>query len=879
MYSLEQMLRPIFFVATFLVVGYCQQVIKADELTISDKALIEWFDSLGFPDLSDPPAVRVVVNFETRPGKQRARSTSLTGFLMKETGDEFTIFRLSGREVVFSKSGKNSKSTKSTAFELREIDQVVDDRIAEIAAGEQKSWHPFGAVTSEAFELVVLGRACAAKGFNKRAHQLFASAEERRDIGRYGNESPSLLVFLQNDQALSRIWKAFVGFGNPEVSLEDLLQQFEFIEKHFPKTKYFERATKTAGILRQMVEEQKEHAQKQIPPLEQLTGDQRVAELIYQLRTQNGRQMSQPGGCDIFNDDRKENSPAHLLVAAGFDAVPQLIEVLDDKRFTRSVGYHRDFYFSHRVSRVGQCAQLILSRISGRGFYQRTNTNGAMVKEGKSISAKEQARLWWKEIQTKGEKQVLIDAAKSGSSSQAKLLVERYPEEAAEAIKIGILKANTWGQRSMLNLLASLGEDSAVIDVLKTQLTTAEKLDDRVKAAQGLLKYEESKPYALEKLLYQWKQLKPATNEHYSFSHFAVARLAILLLRFGGTEEIKAVAKSYEQAPTDPQFDFLASLRDLHIAHVKDCDPIEKLLVDSLLVTTERVGVGGTMGRIGTAGAQRFSSPRICDMAGYVLTKHWPDNYNCRLDGTEYERDRNRIGAINHWRKEAGLEPLDSLPIFKLEPIPASRTDPLIHRVVESKSIEEGKAAFEELAGLGPGAIGAVREVSSEIEDSHPFSNQVDQMLIDMPNTITAVSLETHSDEVSKDWQEEIESLKGRVLSCDLLIKQIIKFAQERPSAGIKIKAIRDGKDNGIQLSVELATAQTHQGRWHAHCSMKLGDQILTSLSGKRTANLEDLTTEASHSRLKESMQKQLVPALAEPNKYLRLSFSLVTFR
>ena len=75
----------------------------------------------------------------------------------------------------------------------------------------------------------------------------------------------------------------------------------------------------------------------------------------------------QPGSCDIFDTlAGKKGTPAHKLVDLGYEAVPQLIEHLDDERYTRSVGYHRNFYFSHHVLRVSECAMTIISRIAGR---------------------------------------------------------------------------------------------------------------------------------------------------------------------------------------------------------------------------------------------------------------------------------------------------------------------------------------------------------------------------------------------------------------------------------------------------------------------------------------------------------------------------------
>jgi len=92
-------------------------------------------------------------------------------------------------------------------------------------------------------------------------------------------------------------------------------------------------------------------------------------------------QYRQPGSCDIFCDRRDDTllgrmaeghgkSPAARLVAIGEPALEQLIESVDDDRFTRSVEYWRSFCFSHRVIRVGECCLTIINRIkpTGRQF-------------------------------------------------------------------------------------------------------------------------------------------------------------------------------------------------------------------------------------------------------------------------------------------------------------------------------------------------------------------------------------------------------------------------------------------------------------------------------------------------------------------------------
>ena len=157
-------------------------------------------------------------------------------------------------------------------------------------------------------------------------------------------------------------------------------------------------------MLRQMIAEDAAHAQVSDQQLASMPVKERVADLIFRLRDQNGYQQSQPGACDIFYNwgQNKDTSAAHQLVQIGYDAVPQLIEAVTDTRFSRSVGHHRNFYFSHFVLTVGDCAEAILSRIAGRGFNVRSNTAGQMSKEEAAKSTKQEITNWWEDANKKG---------------------------------------------------------------------------------------------------------------------------------------------------------------------------------------------------------------------------------------------------------------------------------------------------------------------------------------------------------------------------------------------------------------------------------------------------------------------------------------------
>ena len=117
--------------------------------------------------------------------------------------------------------------------------------------------------------------------------------------------------------------------------------------------------------------------------------------------------MDQPGAVDIFEVyDAKQrvlqNTPAQRLVALGDAAVPQLIDALGDARFTRSVGYSRDFFFSHKVITIGDAALTIIERIAGYRFYRGDSVQGSLSQDKRTDALRESVQDWWKSHVARG---------------------------------------------------------------------------------------------------------------------------------------------------------------------------------------------------------------------------------------------------------------------------------------------------------------------------------------------------------------------------------------------------------------------------------------------------------------------------------------------
>jgi len=252
---------------------------------------------------------------------------------------------------------------------------------------------------------------------------------------------------IEKDLGHAMMWRAIVSFASPSVSRSDILGRLEAILKDYPHSEHHERALRTAKVLRRMIAEDDSHARSAPKDLAQITSDEQARELIYQLREQHGEQISQPGSCDIFfNWENVTNTPAHQLVRLGNAAVPQLIAALDSDTLTRSVGFWRDFSFSHTVLTVGDCGERLRQRITGKSFLPPDSHSKYLSETGLSGVARRAAESWWAECQSKGEERTLIDAVAGGdrdSPAQAELLSKKYLPAATAALIRGAQAATS----------------------------------------------------------------------------------------------------------------------------------------------------------------------------------------------------------------------------------------------------------------------------------------------------------------------------------------------------------------------------------------------------------------------------------------------------
>jgi hypothetical protein len=175
-----------------------------------------------------------------------------------------------------------------------------------------------------------------------------------------------------------KAWEAFFAGVNCLQDKGDRMQAavfFEQVAKEFPESRYAEDSKELGGLLRQMVNEDKEW--KEPPNPVALPTDRKVAYYIYHLRDVNCYQGSWPGMCSVLTDfGEKQGVPnaAMKLKEIGEPAVPALIGVLEDRRPIRSVGFWRIYDPARTVLRYQDAAIEILGGLLPASFYRRGST-------------------------------------------------------------------------------------------------------------------------------------------------------------------------------------------------------------------------------------------------------------------------------------------------------------------------------------------------------------------------------------------------------------------------------------------------------------------------------------------------------------------------
>jgi hypothetical protein len=814
--------------------------LRAQELSKSD---LEWFATLGFPDLSKSKLVNVATGGAWSQGGGPMRKSYRPGFLLANDGKKFTVFALDLCTQSYEVSAAGEPELQRVGYEEFNLRMSVENYLKSLLLPDNaEDYQQFlGQSLSDPLELFVLAHACYRQGCVEQAEKLLSQVHRQFARSTGGRLAKSLHQLLADEIAKQLMFRADRGFSDTSVSREDLLAQFERILKLFPEGEHppgykFEpvfrwntgshefMARYYVRRLKKMVAEDEEKARKPARPQKELSKKECIAELIFRLRDQTGQQWSIPGSCDIFlpllGETKEGNTPAQALAKFGYDAVPQLIEALDDERFCRASECDR---WSWRVLCVGDCARQIIERISGRSFGSNYAESPAKLTI-ELAETKKKIESWWAEFQKKGEKQMLIEATQSGdwhSTRAAEMLQERYPEATLEAIAKGVTAAeDDWTVQSLIRTAAKL-KGAATLGFLKDQMK-AKRLIARVAAAREL--WERADPNAVPAMIAEWQSLKVTSGRH-SWND-GPRELISFLAHCDRPEAVRALGKDLIQRDRDTRLNVIEEVARLTedpspATGGRKLSPEVIAARDELLMRalddTERYW-GMSSGRNGKG----IHNPRLCDLAAWEVANTWkmPDAFD--ISASLRIRDRQRIELQNVWRKKQGMKLLAVSEAKKIDRLPDAAIQPLLQALLYAPNDAQRQQARQLIEVAGLPALPAAKELLAKISKDHPAFAELQKAVNRLACVVGEVKLGKDSAEPSKEFKEKMEALKDRPLEMRELIDLYVSVVKALPPgvSGVDISMEREGDDTGIVMEITLVKGKVAGpvlGLWWKH--------------------------------------------------------------
>jgi len=775
----------------------------------------EWFSSLGFPDVKGCPCVRLENGGSWTSAGEPIQIDHIDAFVLSTNGGTLTLFATD----LSSRTAMNAVLPKGTmrhrAFDRVDLREEAKVQIKDLQSRPVKDdpFRHYQPASEERAEIFVLAWACWRQGLEQEAQQLYEQARKLPARTHGHGFSANFREGLEEDFGHAMMWPAIGNLGNPSVSRTEVLRQLEAILKNYPHSRHCERARKTAKLLKRMIGEDQAHADLSSAELDRAPVKEQVREWIYRLRDQNGHQIMFPGRCDIFAVlPSSTNSPAHQLVRFGYAAVPQLIAVLDSDTLTRSQGAIRFTQDPDFVLTVGDCAEAILQKITGKSFFLQQSgrdwlSMNYMSAAGQGPAARKAAEAWWAAFQIKGEKQALIDAVARGehdAPEQAKLLCQRYPGVATAFLIRGAKAATNSSVRSRLvDQVSKMGETPG-FDFLRRELLNGPYLESRVAAAFALRLHGEHN--ATDAMIRAWRE-EPEKRDK---NDYAWQQVVEYLAGCDSVEAISALAADLPRRSQRAKFEVITSLGETdrwswrpkpQTLTPKTLEAIERALAGALEDTTECFNTSFSRND------KSLSDPRICDLAAWFLSDRWPTRYTFEVSASLETRNRRRIECLNVWR-EAHALPL--LPVLqpKLRP--------------QRAKLERSEAT-----------------------------------------KVTAIEWSEDSADPRPAFAARIASFKGKLLSSKGVIGLLAFYAAHpEPNAmGLEIEAFKDADLMGVRVVARLVPGKPPNSSvgWDTRQHVILGSKpIQGSLSG----GVQDYYTE---DRAWEDLESAIQQALAAP--------------
>jgi hypothetical protein len=843
----------------------------------------EWFNTLGFPDIKDRKFVRATTGVLQGNGDGTSANFAIYGFLLSDMGDRFSVLTVDLDQKNLQKSKAETAADHRVGFEPADLKTYAGAELKTVQSPNADDWSKsWGMDLHPRTKAFLLAWICWRHDLEDLAASLYDKALRMpKGYGKDPDEPPArpLWEVVADDLAGIELWRAGLAFGNPEMPRiqlaseprSELLKRFENILRRYPESEHHEDARIAIALLKQMIQEDREHAKAIRKPFDQLSKKEQIEELTFQLRDQNGNHVWSYG--DIFAeampyDEIKgflpgpEASAAHKLVRMGFDAVPHLMEQLDDQRFTRTTASRWGYNFANQVLRVDHCAVRILERIACRKFAGDNELAG---------ETKRKIQTWHAEFQKKGEKQMLIDGATRGdeeSYDQAARLCERYPDSALSAIKAGMTAAKDATVRDKLIVAIGLIKGDSALPPLLAELNNGRSLASRLNAAKVL--HERGRSEALEAMITEWRDATgqgPASAELAAVATFlAECRVleAVTALQTGlSARPVALRAAVYDgcRQVCSPYGDMVRKTpKEVQLA-------LEHILIAGLDDTEENHAIS-----ISTKGKQ-IDSPRLCDVVAGGFDSGYPFDHAASLT----QRNQAILGVKNALRKSKGLTPIPAPIPKQIAETPEETIRTQVALLLDAPASDRKKRQAE-IEALGLGALPGVVRIL-EKTPSRQDKATLDALASRLARIVDEVGVVENSVEPDPTFAAKLAAIKDKSFDPESFLELVGLYDKKLPAGvhGLQFAVVRAHDGPGMTLKIAVLdktrtkllgvhgayalTPELRRGRaygWHYRYSIDAAGMQAESMIGTGS-DLEELIDRQG------SLRQALVKACATP--------------
>lgn len=349
-----------------------------------------------WPDVRSLQRVKIATNGEQSKGEQPAEQNvwlvSESESALQLLYDDFSIRPLARERV-------QRRQTVDYLAELHELlarHQTVskNDRVVSVDrfhGGYLDGWPSRPPLLGDA--ILALHSYCAAmRGHDAEAGQLLAAA-----LTRY----PSAIDTVIREWSWSSFQRGIelLESGAPR---KDVVIQWRQTLAGFPESSYTKQLDEYLPQLDTQVAEDEQFAKSAVADPESLSTGERLTYYTARFPDVRGVQLSQPGHCTTFGlGELTKTSDA--VIAIGLPAIPNLIERLEDRRLTRSVGFWRNFSPHRIVLRVQDVAIQAIEKIVSERFYEVRTSSSYFSTEEPATRAEiiGKVKAWWKENSSK----------------------------------------------------------------------------------------------------------------------------------------------------------------------------------------------------------------------------------------------------------------------------------------------------------------------------------------------------------------------------------------------------------------------------------------------------------------------------------------------